>query len=115
MYERRGQRLLPRGRFALRMLRHLALAMLLLVLSLVIGMWGYAHFERLPWREAFENSAMLLGGMGPVNTPETDGGKVFAGVYALYAGLVFIFTAGLLTAPLLHRMLHLFHTDERDK
>ena len=115
MYERRSERRLPRSRFVLRMLRHLALALALLVVSLALGMWGYEHYERLAWRAAFENSAMLLGGMGPVDNPATDGGKLFAGCYALYAGLVFIFTAGILTAPVLHRMLHSFHCDECDK
>jgi hypothetical protein len=115
MYERRNQRRLPRARFALRMLRHLAVALALLVMSLALGMWGYEHYEHLAWRAAFENSAMLLGGMGPVDNPATDAGKLFAGCYALYAGLVFIFTAGILTAPVLHRMLHSFHCDECDK
>jgi len=58
---------------------------------------------------------MLLGGMGPVNNPATPAGKLFAGFYALYAGLMFIVTVSLILAPLLHRMLHLFHSDERDQ
>jgi len=57
---------------------------------------------------------MLLGGMGPVDAPKTDGGKVFAGLYALYAGLVFIVAAGLVFVPVLHRLLHKFHWDESD-
>jgi len=56
---------------------------------------------------------MLLGGMGPVNSPQTDGGKIFAGLYALYAGLVFLIAAGLIFAPAIHRMLHLFHWDDK--
>jgi hypothetical protein len=76
---------------------------------LFIGMVGYEHYERLPWRDAFLNSAMLLGGMGPVNAPQTSGGKVFAGLYALYAGLVFIVVAALLGAPVFHRLLHKLH------
>jgi len=55
---------------------------------------------------------MLLGGMGPVDAPQTDGGKMFAGLYALYAGLVFIAAAGLVFVPVLHRLLHTFHWDE---
>jgi hypothetical protein len=115
MYERHGQRPLTRQLFLLRLLRHAAIAGGLLVVSLAVGMWGYESFEGLEWRDAFENSAMLLGGMGPVTNPSTDGGKLFAGFFALYGGLVFIFTAGILIAPIVHRMLHLFHTDERDK
>ena len=75
-------------------------------------MAGYSHFERLPWRDAFLNSAMLLGGMGPVETPATPGGKLFAGLYALYAGLVFLIVAGIVIAPVVHRMLHQFHWEK---
>ena len=115
MYEHRQQRPLTRALFAARLLRHLALAGLLLLVSLILGMLGYQHFEHLEWHDAFENTCMLLGGMGPVNNPATPDGKLFAGCYALYAGLVFIVTATIITAPLLHRMLHLFHSDEHDK
>lgn len=76
---------------------------------MAIGMWGYEHFEHLPWRDAFLNSSMLLGGMGPVDPLKTPGGKVFAGFFALYAGVVFLFSAGLLIAPVAHRILHKFH------
>ena len=76
-------------------------------------MIGYQYYEGLQWRDAFLNAAMLLGGMGPVNSPQTDGGKIFAGLYALYAGLVFLIAAGLIVAPALHRMLHLFHWEDR--
>lgn len=100
---------IPPERFVRRMLRHAAAAMVLLILSIVIGMAGYEHFEQLSWRSAFLNSAMLLGGMGPVDAPQTDGGKLFAGLYALYAGLVFLVVAGLILAPLVHRIMHKFH------
>jgi len=76
-------------------------------------MFGYQYYEGLPWRDAFLNAAMLLGGMGPIESPQTDGGKLFAGLYALYAGLVFLIAAGLIVAPALHRMLHLFHWEDR--
>jgi hypothetical protein len=56
---------------------------------------------------------MLLGGMGPVDAPKTPGGKFFAGCYALYAGLVFIVSAALVFTPVLHRVLHRFHWDEK--
>jgi hypothetical protein len=91
------------------MAAHFAGALALILASLVLGMLGYEHFEGLPWRDAFLNSAMLLGGMGPVDMPRTPNGKLFAGVYALYAGLVFLVTIALLFAPALHRLLHSVH------
>ncbi|MEP7325310.1 MAG: hypothetical protein ABI836_05110, partial [Gemmatimonadota bacterium] len=69
-------------------------------------------FESLPWRDAFENAAMLLGGMGPVNTPTTNEGKLFAGFYALYAGLVFLVVAAILLTPMVHRIMHKLHWEE---
>ena len=98
----------------LRVLRHFALAALLLALSLWLGMAGYQHYEHLAWRDAFLNAAMLLGGMGPVNNPVSAAGKLFAGCYALYAGLIFIISASIILAPVVHRMLHLLHCDERN-
>lgn len=112
MYESRKQPLLPRDRFLRRFWGHVAAAVGLLILSLLIGMAGYGYFENLPWRDGFLNAAMLLGGMGPVDPPKTDGGKLFAGLYALYSGLVFLVAAGVVLAPVLHRLLHKFHWDQ---
>ena len=111
MYEPRTQPLLTRARFVRRVLSHAAVALLLLLVSLLIGMAGYAGFEHLPWRDAFLNAAMLLGGMGPVDPPRSDAGKLFAGLYALYAGLVFLVVVGLVFTPVLHRLMHKFHWD----
>jgi hypothetical protein len=108
-YEHREEPLLPRGRFALRVAAHFALALAFIVASLGIGMAGYARFEGLGWLDAFLNAAMLLGGMGPVEQPATRAGKLFAGFYALYAGLVFLVVAGLAFAPFFHRLVHRFH------
>ena len=113
MYESRKHPPLSRARFFRRLSGHVAAAAGLLVASLLIGMAGYCYFENLAWRDAFLNSAMLLGGMGPVNAPVTDAGKLFAGFFALYAGLVFIVTAALLFTPLLHRLMHRFHWDDK--
>jgi hypothetical protein len=113
-YERRGERPLTRKAFARRLLGHVAAGGLIVLGSLAIGMLGYARLERLSWLDAFLNAAMLLGGMGPVDPPRTDGGKLFAGLYALYSGLVFLVLAGIVLAPVVHRILHRFHwTDER--
>jgi hypothetical protein len=97
-----------------RFILHFAVTLVLALASIAIGMWGYEHYEHLPWRDAFVNTAMLLGGMGPVNAPQTDAGKVFEGIYALYAGLLFLIVAGVMFAPLIHWVLHRFHFEELD-
>lgn len=113
MYERHHQKPIPRRHFIRRLIIHFIISAALVIISLLIGMLGYNYYEKLHWRDAFLNAAMLLGGMGPVNPPQTDGGKIFAGLYALYAGLVFLIAAGLIFAPAIHRMLHLFHWDDK--
>jgi protein-S-isoprenylcysteine O-methyltransferase Ste14 len=72
----------------------------------------FEHDHLKTWRDAFLNAGMLLGGMGPVHNPAADGGKVFAGLYALYAGLVFLVAAALLFTPIFHRLLYRFHWDQ---
>ena len=114
-YESRTRRPIPTRVFVRRLLNHAASAVALVLGSLILGMAGYSYYEHLAWRDAFLNAAMLLGGMGPVDAPRTDGGKVFAGLYALYAGLVFLVVAGLILAPFVHRLLHRFHWDNDAK
>ena len=111
VYERPHQPLLSRRAFAMRLLRHVGYTLPLLLVSLLLGMVGYRLFERFSWVDAFLNSAMLLGGMGPVNAPQTTPGKVFAGMYALYAGLVFIVVTATLLAPMIHRVAHWLHIE----
>ena len=113
MYEPKSHRPLARPVFVRRLLLHTLIALSLIAFSIVVGMAGYHEFDRLPWLDAFLNASMLLGGMGPVNAPVTDAGKLFAGIFALYAGLVFIVTAALLFTPLLHRLMHRFHWDDK--
>jgi hypothetical protein len=112
MYERRRERLLPFGEFLWRFASHIGISSALVLLSLFVGMLGYVHFERLGWMDGFLNAAMLLGGMGPVEQPQTPGGKLFAGLYALYSGLVFLVVAGIVLAPVAHRVLHRFHLED---
>jgi hypothetical protein len=111
MYEHHRQPPLSRAQFVRRVSLHAAVAGGVLLFSLLIGMAGYGYFEHLEWRDAFLNSAMLLGGMGPVDSPQTDGGKLFAGCYALYAGLVFLVAVSIVLVPVLHRLLHKLHWD----
>ena len=101
--------LAPPPVFARQVVRHAATAMTLVAFSLLLGMTGYHALEGLPWIDAFVNAAMLLGGMGPVDPLHTTAGKLFAGCYALYCGLVVIVAASLLLAPFVHRLLHRFH------
>ena len=115
MFEHRHEGLLPRSQFMRRQLRFTLAATGLIGGSLGLGMLGYHFLEGLSWIDAFLNAAMLMGGMGPLAPLTTDGGKLFAGLYALYCGLVLLISVGIFAAPIFHRFLHHFHLELDDK
>jgi hypothetical protein len=110
-FERHHHPLLSRRRFAGRMLTAIGLWLALAAVGLVIGMAGYAGFEGMSLADAYVNAAMILSGMGPVGELKTTGGKIFAGTYALFSGLVIIVATGFVLAPIFHRVLHRFHVE----
>jgi hypothetical protein len=115
MYEARHAPLATRRRFVRRIVNHFGIVTAVIAVSLGIGIGGYRYFEGMDWIDAYLNAAMLLGGMGPVDPQlRTVSGKLFAGVYALYAGMIVLVAAGLLMAPVFHRFLHRFHLEEEE-
>ena len=115
MYEQRIQELIPRSRFISRLIFHASLAILIVLVSLGLGIFGYRQTEGLSWIDSLLNAAMILGGMGPVNQLQTTSGKLFASFYAIFSGIIFLVAAGVIFAPVYHRILHYFHleTDSR--
>jgi hypothetical protein len=111
-FEHRHQALLPRPLFLRRMARWGALAGVVVIGSLAVGVCGYHYLEGLPWIDSLLDASMILGGMGPVDPIKTTAGKLFASFYALYSGLALISVAGLMLTPIIHRFLHKFHIGE---
>lgn len=113
-FERKSQPLTHLSVFLKRLTFSFSLGMLLIATSLLAGMSGYHFFEKLSWIDSFANAAMILSGMGPLAQPVTTGGKIFAGIYALYSGLAVVMIAGITFAPVVHRFLHRLHADPDD-
>jgi hypothetical protein len=111
MFEHHTEPLLPRSVFFKRLTRHGGMAFLVILGSLIIGVFGYHMLENQDWVDALLNASMILGGMGPVGELHTVAGKLFASFYALYSGVVFLVVAGVLFAPVFHRFLHRFHLE----
>jgi hypothetical protein len=103
-----------RRRFYHRVLRALLLSGVLIGCSLCLGILGYHFIARLPWIDSLLNAAMILSGMGPVGTLDSNAGKIFASCYALFSGVVFITASGILISPMFHRVLLRFHIEEKD-
>ncbi len=111
MFEHHTQTLLPKSQFLRRLGRFAAAAFVLVSVSWLIGILGYRLLEGFSWIDSVLNAAMILGGMGPVNPLKTDAGKLFASFYALFSGIVFLVSVGVLVLPMLHRFLHQFHLE----
>jgi len=115
MFERRQQPVLPRKLFYLRLARHACMSLGIIGVSLGIGIVGYHCTGGLGWLDSLLNASMILSGMGPVNELKSDTAKWFASFYALFSGVVFITTCGVLFAPVVHRFLHKFHANGESK
>jgi hypothetical protein len=113
-YERRHQKLAPISIFVKRIMVSIAIAGSLAMIALTIGVAGYHWIAGLHWIDALLNASMILGGMGPVDPLTSNSAKVFASIYALFSGLVFIGIMGIVLTPLAHRMMHRFHAEEKD-
>ena len=112
MYEHRKKPPISKTAFRKRVYRHLALVVAIIGCADLIGILGYHFFAGLSWVDSLLDASMILGGMGPVSTLNSTGAKIFASLYALFSGLVFIGVTGLAIAPFAHRLLHRFHWDE---
>ncbi len=110
-YEHISQPLLPIPQFLRRLARHFLVAMVFMTVALAIGVLGYHLTEGLGWLDSILNASMILGGMGPVDPLHTAAGKLFASFYALFAGMVFLVVAGIVVAPIAHRLLHRLHLE----
>ena len=113
MYEHYKQAVISRHQFIMRMLQHGGWALLLFGISMVGGVLGFHFFSHLLWIDALLNSAMLLGGMGPIGEMGPTAGKLFATFFAIYSGLVFIAASGILFTPVFHRVIHKFHIAQK--
>ena len=111
MFERKHERVASRQVFIRRMMIAVGIAGSLVFPALLIGISGYHWIAGFDWIDSFLEASMILGGMGPVNTLRSDGAKVFAALYALFSGVVFIGVMGIILTPVVHRVLHKFHFD----
>ncbi len=113
-YERRHDQLAPRFVFIKRVIAALVCALGLILAALLIGIAGYHLIAGFNWVDSLLEASMILGGMGPIKELPNDAAKVFASIYALFSGIIFIGVMGLILSPVVHRIMHKFHVDEKD-
>ena len=113
MQTKKKIKLESKSKFYKHIFRNSCFGLIAVAVALYIGMFGYHWFEKMSWVDSFVNAAMILSGMGPVQTLATDGGKIFAGMYALFSGLAFIVIMGVMLAPILHRFFRKVHMESK--
>jgi hypothetical protein len=113
-FEHRSAPIASRSVFVSRLGRNAAVALLVILVSLAVGTAGYMSLEGMSFIDGFLNAAMILSTMGPVTPLKTDGGKIFASIYAIASGLLLFAIAGIMLAPVYHRMIHRFHLEDAD-
>jgi hypothetical protein len=116
MYEKLKHDLLAWPDFLRRAMWHVLGALVIVLGTLAVGTVGYYRTgeKKLDWIDAFLNASMILSGMGPVDKMKNDTAKMFAALYALFSGVVFVTVTSILVAPWLHRLFHWMHLDEDD-
>ena len=114
IFERKGEKLLPLRGFLRRVGISFLLALSIVAVALFIGTLGYHWFAGLEWIDAELNAAMILTGMGPVDPMRTTAAKLFASGYALFSGVVFLTSMGIVLSPVFHRIVHAFHLEDDD-
>jgi hypothetical protein len=115
MFERKTEKLLPWPKFVGRIALSFLLAWGIVGVALTLGVLGYHFIARLAWIDAVLNAAMILTGMGPVDPMKDTPSKVFASAYALFSGVVFLSSIGIVLSPIFHRILHKFHLEDTDE
>tara|TARA_R110002051_G_scaffold257435_6_gene316458 strand:+ start:3614 stop:3958 length:345 start_codon:yes stop_codon:yes gene_type:complete len=110
----RNKNILPPKKFIRRVLKYTIFSIQLLAISLGIGIAGYHYIGELDWIDSIYNASMILTGMGPVNEMTTDAAKLFASVYAVFSGVIFLSTVAIFFAPFAHRLMHVLHIEEID-
>jgi hypothetical protein len=115
MFEKKDQPIARNHLFIKRIFRSFMYGLAIIIICLLIGMSGYHYFEKMNGVDSFVNASMILSGMGPMSTLQTNGGKIFAGIYALFSGIIFLVVMAIIFAPVYHRFMHEFHLEETKK
>lgn len=116
MTEHKKQKLAPVKVYYRRLWKNAIFGTAIMLTCLLIGVLGYkCTIPELDWYDSLLNASMILSGMGPMIGPDiklTSTAKVFASLYALFSGVAFISTIGILIAPIAHRFFHKLHLQD---
>lgn len=113
MYENKKEPLIPTNQFKKRLYLHVLFALLLVFVALLIGIAGHVYFDDMAIGTALVASITITSGLGLSVLPDTFSGQIFASIYAIFSGYIYIATSSIVIAPILHRVLHKLHMDDQ--
>ena len=111
-FEHKKQKVADVNIFIKRVIRYMLFALILIVFSVGIGTVGYKYFGAPSWVDAFHMACMILTGMGPVISLDTNAAKMFSSFYALYSGVAFLSSTAVFFSPIIYRLLHMLQVDD---
>lgn len=118
MHKNVKHKLAPVKVYRRRLWRNAVFGFTIMFCCLLIGVLGYKiTIPELDWYDSLLNASMILSGMGPMIDPGvklSSTAKVFASLYALFSGVAFISTIGILIAPIAHRFFHKLHLEDSE-
>ncbi len=95
-------------------IRNLVLGFSVLLIVLIIGTLGCYYFENKNWIDSFTNSAMIVSGVGTLDNPQSNAGKIFIAAYSLIGGASFILVIAIVFAPIFHWIFRKVKVEDRD-
>lgn len=110
-FERKYDEILPRRKFARRILIFSLLAIVLEIVTILIGSIGFHIIEGMNWLDSSLNAAMIVSGNGPPYEAQSQAGKVFQIIYSIFGVVMFVMVISAILVPVFHRVLHSFHFD----
>ena len=118
MADLKKQKLAPVEVYYRRLWKNVLFGIVIIFVCLLIGVLGYKFtIPQLGWYDSLLNASMILSGMGPMipsTVTLTKTAKVFASLYALFSGVAFISTIGILIVPVAHRFFHKLHIEDAE-
>lgn len=116
MHELKKKHLATKAVFYQRLWKNFLFATAIMLFCLFVGIIGYKFtVPEFDWYDSLLNASMILSGMGPIidaNIVLTKSAKVFASLYALFSGVAFISTIGIVIAPIAHRFFRKLHIED---
>ncbi len=114
-FEKRNESLITGRQFAVRIGLFILLALAIEFTTVLFGSLGFHYIEGLGWLNSMLNATMVITGNGPVFEAQNNASKIFQIFFSIFGVIIFVLVISAILVPVLHRILHIFNMDTKDK